>query len=108
MQINSTVTLLKYDSIAICSNGISVSETKDLDRRIMHDFEIEEGKKLSDRWREFEIPSSKNFTYKNANVLVPLFKSLVRPILEYGNVVWSNGIKKRTITVLMCHREHNG
>ena len=36
----------------------------------------------------------KNFTYKNANILVPLFKSLVRPILEYGNVVWSNGIKK--------------
>ena len=25
---------------------------------------------------------------------MPLFKSLVRPILEYGNTVWSNGLKK--------------
>ena len=35
----------------------------------------------------------KNFTFRNDNILVPLFKSLVRPILEYGNAVWSNGIK---------------
>ena len=36
----------------------------------------------------------KNFTYKRSKVLVPLFKSLVRPILEYGNVIWANGVKK--------------
>ena len=36
----------------------------------------------------------KNFTYRDSNILVPLFKSLVRPILEYGNTVWSNGLKK--------------
>ena len=35
----------------------------------------------------------KNFTYRESNILVPLFKSLVRPILEYGNTVWSNGLK---------------
>ena len=35
-----------------------------------------------------------NFTYRDGNILIPLFKSLVRPILEYGNVVWSNGTKK--------------
>ena len=36
----------------------------------------------------------KNFTYRDSNILVPLFKTLVRPILEYGNSVWSNGLKK--------------
>ena len=36
----------------------------------------------------------KNFTYRDPSILVPLFKTLVRPILEYGNSVWSNGLKK--------------
>ena len=36
----------------------------------------------------------RNFTYRDSDILVPLFKSLVRPILEYGNTVWSNGLKK--------------
>ena len=36
----------------------------------------------------------KNFTYRDSNILVPLFKTLVRPILEYGNSIWSNGLKK--------------
>ena len=36
----------------------------------------------------------KNFTYRDSNILVPLFKTLVRPILEYGNTVWYNGLKK--------------
>ena len=36
--------------------------------------------------------------------MVPLFKSLGRPILEYGNVVWSPSLKKNTVhnhTVIM-------
>ena len=36
----------------------------------------------------------RNFSFKDDNILVPLFKSLVRPVLEYGNVVWNNKIKK--------------
>ena len=36
----------------------------------------------------------KNFTFRDHTILVPLFKTLVRPILEYGNTVWNNGIKK--------------
>ena len=36
----------------------------------------------------------KNFTFRDSNILVPLFKTLVRPILEYGNTVWYNGLKK--------------
>ena len=37
---------------------------------------------------------SKNITYKAAVVMVPLFKSLVRPILEYANAVWSPHLRK--------------
>ena len=36
----------------------------------------------------------RNFTFRTPEVLVPLFKSLVRPILEYGNPVWNNSLKK--------------
>ena len=28
-------------------------------------------------------------TYKSAEVMVPLFKALIRPILEYANPVWN-------------------
>ena len=27
-------------------------------------------------------------TYKSPTIMIPLFKALVRPVLEYGNVVW--------------------
>ena len=32
----------------------------------------------------------RNFTFRTPEVLIPLFKSLVRLILEYGNPVWNN------------------
>ena len=28
-------------------------------------------------------------TFKSVDIMVPLFKSLIRPVLEYANVVWS-------------------
>ena len=31
----------------------------------------------------------KNITFKTSEILVPLFKAVIRPILEYANVVWS-------------------
>ena len=31
---------------------------------------------------------------KSAEIMVPLFKSLVRPLLEYGNAVWYPYLKK--------------
>ena len=36
----------------------------------------------------------KTITYKSKDVMVPLFKSLVRSVLEYGNTVWSPVLKK--------------
>ena len=36
----------------------------------------------------------RNITYKSKDIMVPLFKSLVRPILEYGNVIWCPHTRK--------------
>ena len=35
-----------------------------------------------------------NIQCKDIKIMVPLFKSLVRPILEYGNAVWSPSLRK--------------
>ena len=37
---------------------------------------------------------NRSIVNKYDNVMIPLFKALVRPILEYGNVVWSPHLKK--------------
>ena len=34
-------------------------------------------------------------TNKDKDIMIPLFKGLVRPILEYGNVVWCPGLKRQ-------------
>ena len=31
----------------------------------------------------------RTFTYKSPSIMVPLFKSLIRPFIEYGNCVWA-------------------
>ena len=36
----------------------------------------------------------RNFHFKSPRIMVPLFKALIRPILEYGNVVWSPYMRK--------------
>ena len=36
----------------------------------------------------------KTIDLKSKEIMVPLFKALVRPILEYGNPVWTNGLRK--------------
>ena len=38
-------------------------------------------------------------------ILIPLFKTLVRPILEYGNTVWYNKIKKNTTLIEQVQRK---
>ena len=35
-----------------------------------------------------------NITNRDKYIMVPLFKALVRPILEYANVVWCPFLKK--------------
>ena len=36
----------------------------------------------------------RTINFNNKDILVPLFKTLVRPLLEYGNAVWSPILKK--------------
>ena len=36
----------------------------------------------------------RNFTFRSKDVMVPLFKSIVRPILEYSNCAWNTGLQK--------------
>ena len=36
----------------------------------------------------------RSITFKSKDIMVPLYKSLVRPILEYGNAVWSPYLRK--------------
>ena len=36
----------------------------------------------------------RNIINKNANIMVPLFKSMARPVVEYANVVWAPLLKK--------------
>ena len=33
-------------------------------------------------------------SHKSSDVMIPLYKTLIRPILEYGNVVWSPKLRK--------------
>ena len=48
----------------------------------------------------------KNFTYRTPEVLVPLFKSLVRSILEYANPVWNTSFKKYITLIEQVQRKY--
>ena len=36
----------------------------------------------------------RTFVHKTSNVLIPLFKALIRPVVEYGNPVWCPYLRK--------------
>ena len=36
----------------------------------------------------------RNITFKSPDIMIPLYKALVRPIIEYGNCVWHPNFKK--------------
>ena len=36
----------------------------------------------------------KNFSLRSKDVMVPLFKTIIRPILEYANSTWNTGLQK--------------
>ena len=47
-----------------------------------------------------------NFTFRSKKVLTPLFKSLVRPILEYNNTVWVSSYRKQIDLVESVQRSY--
>ena len=40
-----------------------------------------------------------NIQCKEKDIMVPLFKALVRPVLEYGNSVWTTCLKKHNTII---------
>ena len=42
--------------------------------------------------------------YKTKDIMVPLFKSIIRPILEYGNVVWNPILRKHIDSIEAIQR----
>ena len=40
-----------------------------------------------------------NIQCKTKNIMIPLFKSLVRSVLEYGNVVWNTHLVKHNDSI---------
>ena len=44
----------------------------------------------------------RNISYKSPDIMVPLFVALIRPILEYANVVWCP-FNKNNILNKMCN-----
>jgi len=47
-----------------------------------------------------------NITNKIPNVMVPLFKSMVRTLVEYGNAVWAPYLKKHIVNVENVQRHY--
>ena len=47
----------------------------------------------------------KTITFKTKEIMAPLFKALVRLILEYGNVVWAP-YKKKEIDAIESIQRH--
>ncbi len=48
----------------------------------------------------------RSFTYLDGKMVVQLYTSLIRPILEYGNVVWSPHLQKHITSIeAVQHRE---
>ena len=48
----------------------------------------------------------RTFVYKTAPILIPIFKSLIRPILEYGNVVWHPYLRKNIDKIEKIQRHY--
>ena len=47
-----------------------------------------------------------NINYKCKEIMVPLFKTLVRPVLEYGNPVWNTCLRKHIDTIESVQRRY--
>ena len=89
----------KYDYYMTCSDDTTVIEStsgeKDLgvtvDPLLEFDVHINEVVKRANRLAGL---IQRTLTYKNDEILLPLFKGLVRPILEYANPVWNPSLRK--------------
>ena len=49
----------------------------------------------------------RNFENKSENILLPLYKALIRPVIEYGNVVWSPYLRKNINKIESIQRNYS-
>ena len=91
---NPKYTYTINDGIKTCTLEETSCE-KDLGVHVDNALSFEEHVKLStQKARKSAGLLLRNITHKTPYILVPLFKSLVRPILEYANTVWSPYLRK--------------
>ena len=72
-------------------NNLVVTECeKDLGVYIDSDLSFNEHVKITiNKAKNMCYLIMRTFTYKSPSIMVPLYKSLIRPIIEYGNSVWA-------------------
>ena len=65
--------------------GVNIDPTLSFDKHI---------EKLCKKASSKSAQILENFTYRSKKVLVPLFKTLVRPVLEYANNAWNSSLRQ--------------
>ena len=90
-------TMKKGDSL---SDIITCEEEKDLgvtfDRYLNFNKHIEQAIGKANKMLGL---IKRTFSYLNKDIFLKLYKSLVRPHLEYGNIVWNRLLKKHSISI---------
>ena len=76
---NKTVT--NNLSATVCEKDLGVYVDKDLNYTEHMNTTVKKAKNIC-------YMLMRSISYKCPEIMVPLYKSLVRPILEYGNVIW--------------------
>ena len=46
----------------------------------------------------------RSFSYLDAEIFIKLYKSMVRPVLEYGNVIWFPYLKRQSVAIEKVQR----
>jgi len=78
----------------------SVQSEKDLGVIVDKDLSFEEHiNEVVKRANKISGLLKRTIVNKNKSIMAPLFKALVRPILEYGNAIWSPRLKKHTVSI---------
>ena len=80
---------------------------KDLGVHIDPDLSFEEHiNKQIKKARSLSGMIARNFVYKTPSILIPLYKTLIRPVIEYGNPVWCPHLRKHIDEIEKIQRNY--
>ena len=91
---NNSVHTYTMDGNVLDSTDVEKDLGVHVDKDLSFDYHIKETVKKANKVAGM---ISRFIEYKDKSIMVPLFKSLVRSILEYGNVIWFPCMKKHTL-----------